>query len=266
MAEPSYWEKFVYALGLNPYDPPPNFDQSWAIASFVHGAIANWLIYKDLSVSPPKSWLKSGEWFDSTYSEWSNVDIYAGGVLDKTEGKAEQYNKNLQNLFWENGLNGARKHEYIKTPSFFLKMGYSNVRQYFSWGAFVLAWAASINKDKSLLNMANDYLKNAITRPQDIDADLFRSPSSTDENRMEEFANKVEDIVKVKFATEIKPYLYGDNLSGVRAFCQQMNEDAKDTIMLAVQTKGFKRDESMDWGKIGLTVVLGLGLFSYLKR
>ena len=80
MSEASYWEKFKYYY----FGEEPQFEKTWEWASFVHGAVANYLIFKGTGVSLPKSWLDIGTWVDDNRYNWSGFDVYAGGVLDNT--------------------------------------------------------------------------------------------------------------------------------------------------------------------------------------
>jgi DNA-binding ferritin-like protein (Dps family) len=264
MSEASYWEKFKYFY----FGEEPEFEKTWIWASFVHGAVANYLIYKGGDVSIPTRWSDIGQWVDDNWSEWSSLDIYAGGLLDNTGGKAERYNDVLKKLYSDTRLGNQAyaRHNAIKTPSFFIKMGYSNAKEYYAWGAFALAWAGTINKDQVLLNMASQYLDDYMKRPSDISSDLWRTPSSTDPKRMEAFGEKIDEFARSKFAMDIQPFIYGNDLSGVRAFCDRMIQDAKDTVMLAVETNGFKKQESIDWGKLAFGAIVVLGAINLIKR
>ena len=205
---------------------------------------------------------------DDNFSNWGLGDAYAGGVLDNTGGMAERYNFILFKLYRETGL---RSYTWaidnaIKTPSFFIKMGYTNAKEFYAWGAFALAWAGVLNRDQGLLNKASDYLDNFITRPDDVDSDLWRTPTTKNKDRQESFAQKVNEFAQERYSIDIQPFIYGSDLSGVRAFCDQMIKDAEDTTVLAIQTKQDKKEESVDYAKLAFGAVLILGTISLIKK
>ena len=257
MAE-TYWEKFLYTYGLDWNNPTPNFEKSWKVSGIVFSEVANYLLYHNTNIGNSFSDMK--QWIQNNRMVW------------RTTKSSAIYNDNLYRIIEANEdvydyFIGVTSTLTNKDAAFFIALGFSNLGEFYAWCAFICAWVYSITKESSVklkgIGFLNMYLAGAIDQEE---RQIWNTPASTDKTTMNNFSNKLMAYCLPFFDQQILPLLQSQNVSAVRTFASQLIIDAKNTINLAVQTGGDKKDETTDWGKIALGAVLFLGFINLVKR
>ena len=253
----SYWECYKEAVKLLVGYDQPDAHKTWEKASFVYASIANYFIRKEVR-DIPRTLFTMKQWIGSNWYSYARSDA----------NFPTEYNKKLRKIYENTGL-GNFTHTtnfQIKSPEFFTGMGFANAKEYFAWGAFVLAWTGKLNSDSVLLQKADDYLNKFLTRTNDIPQSLWKTPATTNKERAKKFASDLQSFADQRFLSDIQPFIYGSNASGVRAFTSTILRDSEDTITLAVETAGWKKEEDFDWSKLAIGIILGYGAFKYFTR
>lgn len=253
----SYWECYQEAVKILLGIDQPDAHKTWERASFVYASVANWFILKEVP-DVPRKMFGMQQWVGNNWYSYARADA----------NFPTEYNKKLRKIYESTGLGNFSYATtfHIESPSFFTGMGFANAREYFAWGSFILAWAGKLNGDPVLLQKADNYLTKFFTRSDDVPSSLWRTPATTNKERAKKFASDLQSFANQRFFIDIQPFIYGTKVSGVRAFTSTILRDSEDTITLAVETAGWKKEEEFDWGKLALGVVLGYGAFKYLTR
>lgn len=254
----TYWECYSEAVKTLVGIDTPEAHKTWERASFIYASVANYFIRQQVP-DVPKTFFKIKQWVGDN---WYKYALVFEDSLPTT------YNLKLKKIYRNTGLGNFAyaTTRVIDSPHLFFSMGFANAKEYFAWGAFVLAWAGKLNEDSSLLQKADDYLSKFFTRPNDVPQSLWRTPALTNKERAKKFASELQSFAEQRFLSDIQPFIYGSGVSGVRAFTTTILRDSEDTITLAVETAGWKKEEEFDWTKVALAVVVGYGAFKYITR
>jgi len=259
-----YWERFAYFYGLDG-DTKPEADKFWRNAAWVHLLFANYLMYNSDTIEIPKTRRGIRKLCDDEFSSWRYLANVARWNMTP---EIEEFNKNVTRIKTLLSIKWTDVQLYIQYPSNLLMGGFSNVREWYAWAVFVLAWAFRITGSFALLTKAQDMLEIFFNRPDSIPSRFWKTPRSTDEATMQAYSEEVYDFVYTKWITEVKPYLYTDELREVRLFAEEdMKEDnVLFTVGLAVQIGGFKKEEEIDFGKLALNVVAGVFIYQTILQ
>lgn len=255
--EGTYLERFLYYFELNPFDLPPEVDKSWDFASFVYSETASYLFEYKISLPNSLSGVKS--WTDNNRMSWEFAPVV--GASDFYRSQKTSIKRSHTSSKWDISRN-------VRTPSFFLAMGFSNLKQFYAYASFICAWIYSIDDTNISAKNAGIAFLNLYTLPPEDEKErgLFKTPVTTNRSTLESFSDNLMDYVSHYIVNVIDP-LFTSSTSSVRAFFDQMNGDSPDTITLAGETKAFKKQESNDdILKIGIGIALALGAFSLLRR
>ena len=205
MSSESHWEKLKYFF----VGDEPEYEKTWVWASFVYAAVANWLAATKFQ-SMSSQWSQVMSYVDQKWFSYANTGI----------SWQQKYIDNLLGIYSETNLGNSAyaKAHAIKTPSFFIGQGFSNAKEFYAWGAFVLAWAGTVKKDDVLLSKSQDYISAFLKRPSDVSRNLWKTPTTKNDQRQQEFSEAVLEFAESKYYSEIQPFLLGAQLGGIRAF------------------------------------------------
>ena len=236
----SYWECwFERAKVLFPdaEDPVTKLDLIWGISAVQNALLVYYLNSKPAKINEINNTMKSlKDIVDSpSFKLWESLSIVDSNLLA------------IRNIGGE--IYGITVKEWItiETRGYYLMMGFSNVREFYSWVSMVLMWAYALSGDFTLKQKSIEYLNKFINPPSSVPQDLLVTPASTNEQVMEDFSNQVVNYIQEEWETQIQPFLYGDKLKKIREFVSAEWNMTKDTIKLAVQNKGNKEEEGIDW-------------------
>ncbi len=259
-----YWERFALFWGLDS-DNAPDPDKFWQKAAWVHLLFANYLMYYTEDIEIPKTRIGIKKLCDDDFNKWRYLANVARWNITP---EIEEYNKNVVRIKTTYSLNWKEVQTTVKYPSNLLMGGFSNVREWYAWGVFILAWAYRLTGSDALLYKSQDLLKIVFNRPESIPSRLWKTPRSTDPSIMENFSKDVYNFVYSEWISEIKPYLYSEGLDEVRLFAEgDMKKDiVLFTVGLAVETGGHKKSEEVDFGKFALNVVSGVLIYQTLLQ
>jgi hypothetical protein len=254
--EGTYLERFLYYFKLNPFDLPPEVDKSWDFASYVYVHSALYLFEFKTFLPDNLSGVKS--WINDNRNLW---EYYGYTVGQKYS--TPLYRSIKGDLFGEGFFSKA----ILQNPSFFLLMGFSNLKQFYAYASFICAWIYSIDNTNISAKNAGMAFINMYTfgAVDEKERSLWETPVTDNTEKLESFSGDLMDYLS-HYLNIIEP-LFSSSTSSVRSFNAQMITDAEDTIALAGETKFFKKEESNDdILKIGIGIALAIGAISLLRR
>ena len=150
----------------------------------------------------------------------------------------------------------------LEVPSYYLNMGFSNVKEFYALMGLLLAWAYALTRESGYKTLARKMLDRVDNRPSDVAAELYKTPSSTNEAVMKEFAKKVTDAVYPVWLYEVSPYLQKSTVKNILERGEYEMRNAGDTIQMAVLHNGIYKDDQFDWQK---TLLSAIGLYVVFK-
>ena len=255
--EGTYLERFIYYWDLNPFDLPPEVDKSWEFASYVYSEVATFLL--EYKISLPNSLSGAKSWVDSNRLSWEFAPV---------SGASDYYISQKTSIKRSHISSQREVFQNLMTPSFFLVMGFSNLKEFYAFASFICAWIYSIdNTNISAKQAGTAFVKLYSLPPQDEkEKFLFQTPVTTSRDRLSSYADDLMNYLSHYIVNVIEP-LFNSSTSSVQGFFNQMIIDSRDTIALAGETKKFVKQESNDdLLKYGIGIVIALGAFSLLRK
>ena len=259
-----YWERFAFHYGLG-NDAKPQTDKFWEWCGWVHSLMANYFLYGSDDQTIPSTRRGIRALCDDDFEKWANINLY---LRWNETPELIKYNENVRKLYRSFGVNYLDIKQYVDFPSALLMGAFSNMKEYFAWGAFVLAWCYRITNQPYYLLKSEEYLSYIFDRPTEIGSSLYVTPTTENESVLEDFSQKIFDMATTYYAEDIKPYLLRSDLQDVRLFAQNdMQEDnLKFSVTLAAKTKKYKDDETFDLAGIALLGGAALLILSIVRR